>query len=108
MNGEISEDIFYQVKKEILDKLDIILQKFNLEFLRCDKKENLVFIELAQFETEISCLFAYLDKLYESLNSSSSACTSSYSTFKSSNLHALQLENEELLKKNKELFFVNT
>jgi hypothetical protein len=27
---EVSEDIFYQVKKEILDKLDIILQKINL------------------------------------------------------------------------------
>jgi hypothetical protein len=27
---EVSEDIFYQVKKEILDKLDLILQKINL------------------------------------------------------------------------------
>lgn len=27
---EINEDIFFQVKKEILDKLDIILQKVNL------------------------------------------------------------------------------
>ena len=30
---EVSEDIFYQVKKEILDKLDIILQKVNLEII---------------------------------------------------------------------------
>jgi hypothetical protein len=30
---EVSEDIFYQVKKEILDKLDIILQKINLEII---------------------------------------------------------------------------
>lgn len=27
---EVSEDIFFQVKKEILDKLDVILQKVNL------------------------------------------------------------------------------
>ena len=30
MDLDISSDIFYQVKKEILDKLDIILQKINL------------------------------------------------------------------------------
>lgn len=37
---EVSEDIFFQVKKEILDKLDIILQKLNLEIINYIKPEE--------------------------------------------------------------------
>lgn len=37
---ELSEDIFFQVKKEILDKLDIILQKLNLEIINYIKPEE--------------------------------------------------------------------
>jgi len=37
---EVSEDIFYQVKKEILDKLDLILQKVNLEIINYIKPEE--------------------------------------------------------------------
>lgn len=74
-------DIFYQVKKEILDKLDLILQKVNLEIINSTPKGSLVqpdftFIELSQFESEISSLFLYLDKLYDSLNSSISGYAS--------------------------------
>ena len=39
MDLDISEDIFYQVKKEILDKLDIILQKINLEIVNSYPKQ---------------------------------------------------------------------
>lgn len=35
----LSSDIFFQVKKEILDKLDIILQKVNLEVIDYMKPE---------------------------------------------------------------------
>ena len=67
-----SGDIFYEVKKEILDKHDIILQKINLEIInsRPSTHPDFTFIELAQFELEISTLFQYLDKLYDSLSSS--------------------------------------
>lgn len=50
-----SSDIFYQVKKEILDKLDLILQKVNLEIINSTPpKSNIAqadftFIELSQF-----------------------------------------------------------
>ena len=84
-------DIFYKVKKEILDKLDLILQKVNLEIINSmdfqyqskstsksknKSNEDFTFIELSHFEAEISSLFDYLDKLYDSLNSSVSGYAS--------------------------------
>lgn len=92
---DVSEDIFYQVKKEILDKLDVILQKINLELINYLRPEELEFsfIELASFEAEISILFRYLDRLYASLNSSVSF--SSIASFKS-NCEAQQLAYKKL------------
>lgn len=80
----MSEDIFYQVKKEILDKLDIILQKVNLEIINYlhPQEESFSFIELSSFEQEITHLFHYLDRFYNSLNTSVSF--SSINSFKSS------------------------
>ena len=54
MSTDNSDDIFFKIKKDILDRLDIILQKVNLEIINshcsCEKSENFTFIELSQFE----------------------------------------------------------
>lgn len=96
---EISEDIFFQVKREILDKLDLILQKVNLEIINYIKPEEdeYNFIELATFEEEITHLFGYLDRLYASLNSSVSF--SSIQSYKESAEH-YHAENERLTEEN--------
>lgn len=96
----MSEDIFYQVKKEILDKLDIILQKINLEIINYlhPQEEEFSFIELSSFEHEITHLFNYLDRLYASLNSSVSF--SSNHSKASLDYHA---ENQRLSAENQNL-----
>ena len=70
--GEVSEDIFFEVKREVLDRLDLILQKVNLEIINYlrPEQDSFNFIELSSFEGEITNLFGYLDRLYNSLNSS--------------------------------------
>lgn len=92
---EVSEDIFYQVKKEILDKLDVILQKVNLEIINYlhPQEDSFSFIELSSFENELTHLFHYLDRLYASLNTSVSF--SSINSFKSS-VETYQAENQRL------------
>lgn len=36
----VNEDIFYEVKKEILDKIDVILQKINIEIINYIRPEE--------------------------------------------------------------------
>jgi regulator of replication initiation timing len=100
--SEVSEDIFFQVKKEILDKLDIVLQKINLEIINYIKphEDEFNFIELSFFEQEITHLFDYLDRLYASLNSSVSF--SSIQTIKDSADH-YHAENQRLASENQKL-----
>jgi hypothetical protein len=87
------------VKKEILDKLDLILQKVNLEIINYIKPEEseFSFIELASFEDELTHLFHYLDRLYTSLNTEVSF--SSIHSYKST-VENYQAENQRLVIEN--------
>ena len=102
MMNESSEDIFFEVKKQILDKLDLILQKINIQIINYIKphEDDFTFIQMSHFQNQITMLFGYLDRLYASLNSSVSF--SSIQSYKESAEH-YHVQNQRLVFQNQKL-----